>query len=247
MNRSTSCTTLAAILLLGGCSGADDAPAGGSSAPAPAPASTGTGPGILVGRVLYEGAVPPPRKFEITKDQEACRYADVEVQEVRVSADNALAGVVIEIQEIEARPGQTEGEYVIRQKDCGFHPELLVVPDGATLTIHNDDAVMHNVNAGQWNLAQPAGFRPLTQTMRFMRRPFVRIHCNVHSWMEAWIYVARSPCYGTTDADGRFRVEDIPPGSYTVTAIHPKLGTQRFEITVGSGQTVEHDLTFRPS
>ncbi len=244
MNHCTGYTALAAMLLLGGCSGGEGSP---SAPAAPASASTGSGPGVLVGRVLFEGAVPSPRRITVNKDQEACQYADVEVQEVLVSADNALAGVVIEIQEVQPRPGQAEGEYVIRQKDCGFHPELLVVPDGATLTIHNEDAVMHNVNAGQWNLAQPAGFRPLTQTMRFMRRPFVRIHCNIHSWMEAWIYVARSPCYGTTGADGRFRVEGIPPGAYTVTAIHPKLGTQQFEITVGVGQTVEHDLTFRPS
>lgn len=245
-------TSLAVTFVLGGCSDkksvedpAAQAGSGTSESPPPAPAATG----VLVGRVLFEGTVPPPLVIEIDKDVEACNMGAGEVQEVVVSADNALADVIIEIQGLEPAPGAASNQagqlYEIRQKDCRFEPELLVVPDGAELTIYNEDTVLHNINAGFWNIAQPAGFRPLTQRITFMRRPFIRIHCNIHHWMQAWVYVARSSHYTVTKADGRFTIENIPPGTYTVTASHSKLGSESFEITVAGGERIEHDLTLK--
>lgn len=247
--------TLALMFVLSGCS---DKKEGGEDSQSQAnprtseshpPSSAQADTGVLVGRVLFEGTVPPPRVIEIDKDVESCNMGGGEVQEVVVSVDNALADVVIEIQGLEhtqdATSNQSENSYEIRQKDCRFEPELLVVPDGAELTIYNEDTVLHNINAGFWNIAQPAGFRPLTQKITFMRRPFVRIHCNIHHWMQAWIYVAKSSHYTVTDADGRFTIENIPPGTYTVTASHSKLGSESFEITVTGGQQIEHNLTLK--
>ena len=136
---------------------------------------------------------------------------------------------------------------MIQQKGCRFHPNFLVVPAGAELTVYNNDPVLHNVNTGQWNIAQPGGEDYVSKRkLAYQGRPFVQLKCNVHSWMEAHVYLARSPYYAVTAADGKFRIENVPPGSYKVTARHPKLRTQRFKITIESGQTVEKEVTFKP-
>ena len=208
--------------------------------------------GALVGRALFDGSVPAPRKIEVNADMEVCRNTQREVQDVVVGADGALSGVVVEIAGVKQKQADLEwppqeGGYVIRQKDCRFQPSFMVVPNKTELIIYNDDPVLHNLNTAQWNLAQPGGtVDPIRKTIMFQGRSFERVGCNVHGWMEAYVYIARSPYYAVTGADGRFRIENVPAGSYRVSARHPKLGAQRFKVEVGSGETAEQVVTFKP-
>ncbi len=212
---------------------------------------TGASGGVLTGRALFEGKVPPPRKLVVDKDVDHCESAGGEVQEIVVAKDKALADVVVEIKGIKQK-GEWDWKhpkdgYVIRQRGCLFKPHFLVVPDKAELTIYNHDTMLHNVNTAQWNIAQPGGEDYVSKKkIAYQGRPFVRINCNVHSWMEAWVYIARSPYYAVTGADGKFKIENVPPGSYKVTARHPKLRVQRFKITVEDGKTVKQEVTFKP-
>lgn len=237
---------LTLAILGNGCSGDGT---GGTPEPVSSTVDTDAGgTGVLAGRVVFQGTVPPPRQIQVNKDVEQCRQAEGEVQDVGVSPEGGLEGVVIEIQGIRGKGERTwedpaEG-YVIRQKDCSFQPLLQVAPIAAELVIYNDDPVTHNINTGQWNEVQgPNTEVPLKKPIR--GRGFVRVNCNIHSWMEAWVYVAQSPYYAVAGTDGSFRIEGVPPGSYRVTATHPTLGSQRFEITVAGGQAVEQTVTFQ--
>ena len=51
---------------------------------------------------------------------------------------------------------------------------------------------------------------------------FLRFKCDVHQWMFAWVTVVDSPYFAVTDKDGKFTIKDVPPGKYTVTALHRK-------------------------
>jgi len=215
---------------------------------APPVEAAGSG-GVLEGRALFEGVVPSPVALVVDKDGAHCKQAAGERQEVVVGANMGLAGVVVEVQGLKGQGEwqQPEGGYVIRQKGCAFAPEFLVIPAGTELTVHNNDPVLHNVNSGQWNIAQPGGKNEVTKRkMAFQGRPFVRVTCNVHSWMEAWVYVARSPYHAVTGTDGKFKIEGLPAGSYKATARHPKLRTQRLKFTVEAGKTTAQDVTFTP-
>ncbi len=224
---------LAAVVLVGGVSGGGGAEAAG----------------VLEGRALFEGTVPSAVALVVDKDGAHCKQAAGKRQEVVVGPAKGLAGVVVEVQGLKGQGEwqQPEGGYVIRQKGCSFAPEFLVIPAGTELTVHNNDPVLHNVNTGQWNIAQPGGKNEVTKRkMAFQGRPFVRVTCNVHAWMEAWVYVARSPFYAVTGKDGRFKIEGLPAGSYKATARHPKLRTQRLKFSVESGKTATQDVTFKP-
>ncbi len=203
------------------------------------------GTGVLTGSVQFAGAPPPPRPLQITKDPEVCQNGAGEVVDVVTAADGGLAGAVVEVQGVGGDGAAAAGKpYVLTQKNCRFSPGLVALPDGAQLTVVNGDPILHNINTGQWNIAQPFEMESL-QAVRYMGQSFVRANCNVHSWMEAWLYVARSPHYAVTDEAGRFRIDGIPAGTYPVTVAHPTLGTERSEVTIPAGGTVEHRVTLR--
>ena len=140
-----------------------------------------------------------------------------------------------------------ENGFVIRQKDCRFEPRLTLAYDGAKLTVHNDDPVQHNVNTGQWNVMQSPGGDPLVDKIRYKGNSFVRLTCNVHGWMETWVYVARSPLCAASDESGSFRIEGVPVGEHSVIVSHPSLGKQRFKVKIEADRETTQNVEFESS
>ncbi len=61
---------------------------------------------------------------------------------------------------------------------------------------------------------------------------FLKYQCDVHPWMFAWVSIFDHPYFSVSDADGKFTIKNVPPGKYTVEAVHRKLGTQTVEVEV---------------
>jgi len=202
--------------------------------------------GILAGVVTFEGELPPPRIIQATKDPDVCMKGEGEVQDVHVK-DGKLAGAVIELSVRGAKSDMKPPEdgFVIRQKNCRFTNPTIVAYDGAELTIYNDDSIQHNVNSGQWNDVQGPGPVPIKRKIVFSGVPFLRVTCNIHNWMETWVYVAKSKFHAVSGADGKFKVDGIPPGKYRGYVMHPTLGKQRLSVTIESGKTQEESFAFK--
>ncbi len=210
--------------------------------PGETPAETGT----LAGVISFEGELPPPRVIQATKDPDICMKGEGAVQDVRVK-DGKLAGAVVELSVRGARGSMDSPKdgFVIRQKDCRFTNPTIVAYDGAELTIYNDDPIQHNVNSGQWNQIQGPGPDPIKQKINFSGVPFLRITCNIHNWMETWVYVAQSKFHAISGEDGTFKIDGIPPGKYRGYVIHPTLGKQRVSVTIEAGQIQEESFVFK--
>jgi hypothetical protein len=196
--------------------------------------------------IAFEGELPPPRTIQATKDPDICMKGEGEVQDVRVK-DGKLAGAVVELS-VRGAKGDIEPPkdgFVIRQKDCRFTNQTIVAYDGAELTIFNDDPIQHNVNSGQWNQIQGPGPDPIKQKINFSGVPFLRITCNIHNWMETWVYVAQSKFHAVSGEDGKFKIDGIPPGKYRGYVIHPTLGKQRLSVMIEAGQTQEESFVFK--
>jgi len=211
----------------------------------PVTESPESGPGILAGKISFTGTPPPPRVIQVNKDEDHCGAAAGQtVVEVAVGDDGGLAGCVVEITGLTGKFSHPAAGYSIRQKGCRFVPHFQVIPNGAELTVHNDDPVLHNVNTGAWNQAQIAGAPAFKKKVRFRGRALLRVNCNVHSWMEAWLYVARSPFFAMTDTSGAYRIADVPPGTYKVTFTHAALGAKSARLEIKGGKTTTHDLGY---
>ena len=72
----------------------------------------------------------------------------------------------------------------------------------------------------------------------------IPVRCNNHPWMEAFLNVVKNPFFAVSDANGTFEIQGLPPGSYTLVAVHEKLGTQTQQIAIESHKTSVTNFTF---
>jgi plastocyanin len=108
------------------------------------------------------------------------------------------------------------------QRNETFLPRVLAVDAGTLVDFPNNDNTYHNVfslsKTKRFDLGRYA--RGRSKTVRFERPGIVRVFCDIHSHMSAFVLVFSHPFYATTEADGRYRIDNIPPGSYTVSTWH---------------------------
>ena len=207
-------------------------------------ATTVSDGGTIVGEVKYAGDPPPPQKIEVTKDANICGAEPKPSPVLVVGPDKGIKDVVVSL------PGIQKGKAlekpakppVLDQKNCEYHPYAQIFPVNTTLEILNSDDVLHNVKTEPgskttFNVAQPKFKRKITQ--EFKNPEIVQVECNVHGWMNAILVVADNPYYALTDANGSFKITDVPPGNYTLKVWHSKLGEQTKDVTVGPKEDVK--------
>jgi hypothetical protein len=120
-------------------------------------------------------------------------------------------------------------------------PHVQVIQSGP-LDVVNSDPILHNTHGfygrrTAFNLALPNQGQTI---MTELERPgMVRVECDAHGWMLAWVYVADSPYYAVTAEDGAFTITDIPPGDYNLVAWQEFTGPVETNVTVAAGQTSE--------
>lgn len=126
---------------------------------------------------------------------------------------------------------------VMDQRGMKFLPRVLPILRGSTVNFLNSDTVRHNVyspdgdkyNLGTW----PTGeVKPKV----FVKPGVYRQLCNVHPEMEAFIVVLENPYFALTDETGHFKIDGVPPGSYTLTTWSDKLAPGTATVTVAAGQ-----------
>ena len=201
--------------------------------------------GTIVGEVVYAGDPPPVKKIEITKDKEKCGTEKV-LEELVVGPDRGLRWVVVSLEGAEWNAEAPEVQGIqLDQSGCRFVPHVLVVPTDVDLSVLNSDGILHNVHTYSkanlpMNRAQPA-FRKKMR-MKFGEAEVIRVACDVHNWMGAWIVVSDNPYTAVTDENGSFRLTGIKPGTYKLKLWHERLGEQTKEVTVRGGEETKVTL-----
>jgi plastocyanin len=136
----------------------------------------------------------------------------------RDSPDRRRSVVYLESGPIGAFDEGVRGEARLDQRNEAFYPYVLAVQAGTSVAFPNDDRTYHNVfsfsKAKRFDLGRYA--RGESKSVRFDRPGVVRVFCDIHSHMSAFILVFAHPYFATTDALGRFRIPSVPPGAYTI-------------------------------
>ncbi len=127
---------------------------------------------------------------------------------------------------------------LIDQKGLMFEPHIVVVQQGATVEFLNSDKVAHNVfwisvggnkklghNLGTWPQGEKRSFK-------FDNPGAIPLLCNVHPEMAGYIVVSPTPYFAKTDKSGNFKIDNVPDGSYTVTAWHEGAKNSSKPVTV---------------
>jgi hypothetical protein len=185
--------------------------------------------GSLRGMVRFAG--PPPRlqSIAVNKNRDVCGDTK-ESEALVVEPDRGVRGTVVLIEGV-ARGKKPEHEVLIENAHCRFVPHVSAVMAGARARVKNADPVLHNTHGllavkgvqGRitvFNLALPNRDQVIDITKRLTRAGPVHVLCDAHTHMAAWLYVHDSPYLAVTDEAGRYRIDGIPPGQYTVTMWH---------------------------
>jgi plastocyanin len=139
------------------------------------------------------------------------------------------------------------GHAVMDQRNETFVPHVLAITTGTTVDFPNSDKFYHNVfslsKTRAFDLGRYAAGN--SRPVRFDRPGIVRVFCDIHSHMNAFILVFSHPFFGMTDTDGRYRIENIPPGIYGVIAWNEGVSSEPKPITVPDGGVTELDFTLR--
>jgi hypothetical protein len=202
------------------------------------------------GVVKFQGTAPKGNPIDMSADP-YCAKANpgTKSMDIVVGSGGGLENVVVYVSS--GVSGQTfdppSEPAVITQKGCMYQPHVLAMQTNQKLNIVNDDKTSHNihpspVNNREWNKSQPPG-TPMDGT--FTREEIaVPVKCNIHPWMKSYIAVLKNPFFSTTGKAGEFEIKDLPPGTYTLTAWHEKLGTKSQTITIPGAESKSIDFVF---
>lgn len=204
----------------------------GGSPPAPTPTTEdpgkdapGAAMGTLMGKIAFEGTADNP-KIQMKADPKCPQDPNAKAEDY-VASDGGLENVIVYISSgVEGKkyPVPTEPQ-VIDQHGCRYVPHAFTVMTGQPIKIVNSDDTGHNINAravknAPFNFMQ--GQKGLESTRMFDKPEMpVRVKCDVHSWMGAWIGVFDHPYHAVTGKGGNYEIK-LPPGKYEVTAWHEK-------------------------
>ena len=254
MSRIYKALACAALLAgLAACGGSDSSKSGEPSSPAAAPdakkvdASTAA---TITGKVLLEGQAPENPVIKMGSDP-ACGAAETRA-ETYVVDNGALKNVFVYIKDGLGNKYifDTPTEAVkLDQKGCHYTPHVLGIRVTQPLKVINSDNTMHNIHGmpeanREFNFGQMvAGLKnTVTFTTPEVMIPF---KCDVHSWMNAYVGVVNHPYFAVSGNGGKFELKTIPPGTYTIEAVHEKLGRQTQTVTLGEKDSKEITFTFK--
>lgn len=208
--------------------------------------------GTIAGVVSFEGSVPKAETLEVNTTDQPCHTEPIPSEQLVVSDDKKIRWAVASIRKIDrGKPFAAEDPdhpVQLDQKGCRFIPHVVVTPKRRTLRILNSDGILHNVHSHAkknqaFNKAQPPRVKQMD--VSFKRPETIRLSCDVHAWMGAWIVVTGHPYYAVTGSDGTFRFEQVPVGTHTIQIWHETLGKQEKEVTVKSGEEAHLEFVFK--
>lgn len=205
------------------------------------------------GKIAFEGAAPAKTVLKADADP-TCKtmHPDgIESDSVIVNSNGTLKNVFVYVKEGLAA-GKTyetpKNAVKLDQTGCQYTPKVFGVQTNQPIEIINSDDTLHNVhalpkNSKEFNLGMPIKGMKLKKAFT-KSEVMVKVKCEVHPWMGAWVGVLDHPYFGVSGDDGSFAIKDLSAGEYTLEAWHEKYGTQTQKITV-SDATPEVAFSFK--
>ena len=202
-----------------------------------APAAPPYAASLLRGRVTVTQAPPLEARPQV---------GELGMARSRDAADRRRSVVYLE----EAPRGAFEelagGRARMNQINEQFVPRVLAITTGTVVDFPNSDRIYHNVfslsKARTFDLGRYAV--GMSRAVRFDRPGIVRVFCDIHSHMSAWVLVFNHPFFAVTDEDGRYAIPNVPPGTYSLAVWHETLPRETRRIVVpDAGGVIDIDFS----
>jgi hypothetical protein len=212
-----------------------------------------TNGGTIQGVVKLAGAAPTIAPIKVTKNQDYCGDS-IPNPVYDVGKDGGLKNVEVYLKDISKGKALPTDPVAISlvNTHCMFSPRVQAATVGQQIKISSEDPILHNThpqnndtNATLYNIALP--FKGFSVTKPLPATPqLIKVKCDAHEWMHAWIWEFDHPYFATTGDDGRFIIKDVPPGTYTLVAWQEAVGEKTMPVTVAAGATATTDIQLQP-
>jgi hypothetical protein len=199
---------------------------------APAFAQAGSITGTIT--TAAKGVAP----VRVTIDQKVCGD-QLPDEAIVVDAQGRLANAVVVLAGVKR---QHAAEPMVVNEKCRFAPRVQLIAPKASVKTTSKDPILHTTNAqlenGRtlFNVALP--IPGITITKAIAPSGNVRLSCNTHPWMRGWLVVTTEAA-AVSGADGRFTIDNVPPGTYELRVWHEALKGAPQKVTVSAGKPAE--------
>lgn len=189
--------------------------------------------GRLQGRVTI--TVP------VSKAPPSAAYGARRVEKGAAASGTELTNVVVFLRDVARHATLPATRARIVQENETFLPRVVAITRGSTVDFPNADPFFHDVfslsRSGTFDLGSyPRG---QTRSQRFRRAGLIKVYCHIHSHMSASIMVFDHPFFTIPRADGSFAIDDVPPGTYQVSAWHERIGESTHSVRIEAGRPSE--------
>jgi hypothetical protein len=180
----------------------------------------------------------------VTIDQKVCGD-QLPDEAIVVDAQGRLANAVVILSGVKR---SAPAEATVVNENCRFAPRVQLMAPKASIKTTSKDAVLHTTNAqlenGRtlFNVALP--IPGITITKATSGAGNVRLSCNTHPWMRGWIVIT-SDAAAISGADGRFTIDNVPPGTYELRVWHEALKGAPQKVTVSSGKPTDLSIALK--
>ncbi len=205
--------------------------------------------GSIRGVVKLQGKIPKLAPLEVTKAKEVCK--NVPNDTLVVGPGQGVRHAVVTLEGVSRGKGvEREVVHELDNLRCRFVPHVLAASVGQFLLLKNSDPILHTAHA-YFHDGQP-DFNVGLYPGRSSRKPLVsagvvKVLCEVHPWMSAYIVVTEHPYHAVTDAYGEYEIGEILPGSYRVRVWHEALGVEEKAVEVKGGEVSRVDFMLSAS
>ena len=191
--------------------------------------------GAIKGTVKFTGAPIKQEMLAVTADHFVCGKEKAP-EALLLSAAKGIRYAVVSLRNPPAGvkwPGPVP-PVQMDQKSCVYVPHVVLVPVGGTVEFLNSDRLLHNLHSRssenrRFNRTQPTG---RTIPIVFTKPETVRVDCDLHPWMRAWVVVVEHPFYVITNEQGEFTLDNVPSGKYTLQVWQETVGSTTKDVTV---------------
>jgi len=213
--------------------------------------------GHIEGKIVVDGDIPEPelihKKGAAIKDAAVCAADDLYAEELVIDPETkGLANAFVFMYRAPKKihpdlEKPAEDTVYFDQKGCKFLPHCLLVRVGQTVEVLSDDPIAHNthtypIRGTQNNILIPAGVREGNgveiecNVKESMPHP---VKCDYHPWMMAHWLVVDHPYAAVTDAQGNFKIENLPAGDAEFRIWHEKVGwiERKYKVEVAADES----------
>jgi len=216
--------------------------------------------GTIQGKAVLTGNMPPPRVYHLVLFPNIDMCAEVDSDEekenrllddFKISEGGGMKDVMVTLEHVEAGKPFVKTPLMIEAENCKFMPDLNPVRQDETFKVDNLDAVMHNSQVYQKEQGKiliniPIPAEEVSEGKIHFKKKFkiYQMICGMHEFMQTWGFRVQNPYYFQTKIDGNFKIDNIPPGDYVVTAWHYLMKVQTKKIHISENSVVDLNFEF---